>query len=173
MKLLIVRHAIAMDREDFQSKSKGASDELRPLTDEGVQKMRKNAKGLARVVKQPDLLVSSPLTRAMQTSEILQTVWDSPTAKSDALKPDAAPIELARWIVGYKEAIQADRMIAVIGHEPHLSRLIAWCLESSHTEAFELKKGGACLIEFEEAGISHGAGRLVWTLTPKILRELA
>ncbi|HVK62605.1 MAG TPA: histidine phosphatase family protein, partial [Bdellovibrionales bacterium] len=149
MKLLIVRHAIAMDREDFKSASKRQSDDMRPLTDEGVRKMRKNAKGLARIAHKPDLVISSPLVRAIQTSEILQIEWSSSTAKCDALKPDAAPIELARWLAGYKTAIQTNHTVAIVGHEPHLSRLIAWCLESSHTEAFELKKGGACLIEFE------------------------
>ncbi|MES2857246.1 MAG: phosphoglycerate mutase family protein, partial [Bdellovibrionota bacterium] len=71
MKLLVVRHAIAMKREDF----KGKSDDSRPLTEAGISKMKRNAEGLASLVSAPALLVTSPLVRAVQTFDILRETW--------------------------------------------------------------------------------------------------
>ncbi len=44
MKLLVVRHGAAMEREDFVHT--GESDDLRPLTDEGKAEMKLIAAGL-------------------------------------------------------------------------------------------------------------------------------
>ena len=75
MKLLIIRHAIAMDREEFHKQAllsarasggdhkKETNDGLRPLTEEGTKKMRKNARGIRAIVGVPDLIASSPLRR--------------------------------------------------------------------------------------------------------------
>ena len=72
MKLLLIRHAIAEEREDFEKT--GKDDRLRPLTDEGRKKMKQAARGLKEVVPHVDLLATSPLTRAAQTGAILDTV---------------------------------------------------------------------------------------------------
>ena len=48
MKLLVVRHGAAMEREDFAST--GESDDLRPLTDEGKAEMKLIAAVLIAVV---------------------------------------------------------------------------------------------------------------------------
>ena len=44
MKLLLIRHAIAVEREAFEG-----DDGKRPLTREGIGRMRRAARGLARV----------------------------------------------------------------------------------------------------------------------------
>src|SRR6478672_122417 len=58
MKLLLIRHAIAEEREDFART--GKDDRLRPLTDEGRKKMKQGARGLRRCVPAFDLLAPSP-----------------------------------------------------------------------------------------------------------------
>jgi phosphohistidine phosphatase len=58
MQLLIVRHAIAMEREEFAKTGRPDSD--RPLTDTGRRRMRKNARGLQRISPHPDLIATSP-----------------------------------------------------------------------------------------------------------------
>jgi phosphohistidine phosphatase len=180
MKLLVVRHAIAMDREDFQyearkkAKDNGldpdvlANDELRPLTDDGVRKMRKNALGLKRLIDEPDLLATSPLVRAIQTAEILQARWSHlETTTIDELKPESAPVDFAKWLTSVK--LPADATVVIVGHEPHLSSLVSWFLSGTSRPLVELKKGGACLVDFK-AGVDKGRGRLVWLATPKMLR---
>ena len=66
MELYIVRHGIAIDRED--PKSPAEAD--RYLTEEGVEKTQQVAKALSALDLHADLLVSSPYVRAMQTAEI-------------------------------------------------------------------------------------------------------
>ena len=68
MELLIVRHGPAWDKEAWKATRK--DDRLRPLSPEGRQKMRKNAKGLVTLVSELDEIIASPLTRARQTASI-------------------------------------------------------------------------------------------------------
>ena len=67
MLLYIVRHGIAIDRED----PKCPSDPERYLTPEGLKKTREVAKGIASFTEAPKLFISSPYVRAFQTAEIL------------------------------------------------------------------------------------------------------
>ncbi|MDH3366486.1 MAG: histidine phosphatase family protein, partial [Gemmatimonadota bacterium] len=69
MQLLVVRHAIAEDRDIFAAA--GREDDERPLTEEGTRRMAAGAVGLVRVVPRLDAVASSPLVRAVQTAEII------------------------------------------------------------------------------------------------------
>ena len=69
MQLLVIRHAIAEEQEDFARS--GRDDSERPLTDEGRDKMRRGIAGLRRMVSRIDLLASSQYTRARQTAELV------------------------------------------------------------------------------------------------------
>ena len=66
MKLLLVRHAIAEEREEFERT--GEPDDQRPLTSEGRKKMKRAAAGLGELVNKVDILATSPLARAQQTA---------------------------------------------------------------------------------------------------------
>lgn len=184
MRLLVIRHAIAMERKDYHLQARrearlgGAgtefetNDDFRPLTQDGQRKMRKNAKGLKEFVPQPHLLVTSPLTRALQTSEILSEVWNGlDMASCDELRPGSEPAEFAKWLKGQPQAEKPDCLIAIVGHEPHLSSLVSWFMTGSSKSLFELKKGGACCLDFAR-GFDKGRGRLLWLATPPMLRAL-
>jgi phosphohistidine phosphatase len=165
MRLLIVRHAIAMDRDDFAAS--GQSDDLRPLTAVGRRRMRGVAKGLANIVV-PDLIAPSPLTRAMETAKILGRVYDIEIAASvDALRPEGAPDVFITWA----RTQPADATVAIVGHEPHLSRLVAWLTTGRLSAFVELKKGGACLLSFEGPP-QQGGGTLLWLMRPSQLQAL-
>lgn len=174
MRLLVVRHAIAMERDEYQAEAGQAGqadDELRPLTPHGVRKMKKNVQGLVRMVEKPRLLVSSPLTRAMQTAEILRAEWrDLEITVAEELKPGTPPAELSRWLKARHESATKSDIIAIVGHEPHLSSTVGWFLSGSPATKLILKKGGACLVEFDAGRIEKGKGRLMWLATPSMLR---
>ena len=73
MNLYILRHGIAADRGfDYPD------DDLRPLTDKGIRRMRREAKGMDAMGVAPDLIISSTLVRAIQTAEIVQQGLSSP-----------------------------------------------------------------------------------------------
>ena len=167
MKLLIIRHAIAEDREEF-AKS-GKPDEQRPLTRAGRRKMKEAAKGLRRAVRTIDHLATSPLVRAAQTAEIVSDTWEIGGAEViPALAPEARPEALAEWGAAHT----GKDVVAVVGHEPHLSSLATWLVSGQSDSRVELKKGGACLIDMGSE-LRPGSGTLLWLLTPRLMRRLA
>ncbi|HUQ18356.1 MAG TPA: phosphohistidine phosphatase SixA [Gemmatimonadaceae bacterium] len=163
MKLLVIRHGVAMDQEEFAET--GQSDEWRPLTRDGKRETKKIAKGIRRNVKQIDLLATSPLVRARQTGDIVADEMEVEDQEvTDVLKPEAALEEFVKWCEPHAE----KNLVAIVGHEPHLSALVTWLVSGNRQSRIELKKGGACLIEFD-AGAKHDSGTLAWLLTPRQL----
>jgi phosphohistidine phosphatase len=163
MILYLVRHGIAVDRTD----PKAPPEAERPLTAKGVQKTRSAALGLKALGAKPDLLITSPFVRAAQTAEIAAEALGYPPDKirvSDTLKPSMDPAEIVKEI----ERLKA-REVMCFGHAPHVDALIS-LLSGARATFSELKKSGAACFEHEAA---HGKWRLLWLLTPKILRKLA
>jgi phosphohistidine phosphatase len=165
VKLLIIRHGPAGDREDWEAK--GRDDRLRPLTAKGTGEIQKTAKVLAKLVPQLDLLATSPFTRAVETADIVASRYRCEAQQLDALTPDSAPELLTPWLQQHP----ARGTVAMVGHEPHLSSLVAYLLTGGRTSFLDLKKGGACLLE---VGVAAGPGSatLGWLLTDTLLRRL-
>jgi phosphohistidine phosphatase len=167
MQLLVIRHAIAEDREEFAAS--GDSDDARPLTRKGEKRMKQVARGLHEEVESIDRLATSPLKRAVQTAAIVADEYDLGEPEvTDTLVPDASHDDFVRW-AGSLGDIDT---LAVVGHEPHLSSLVGWLVGGGNGSRIDLKKGGCCLIEFESAP-KEGAGTLMWLLTPGQARRLA
>ena len=165
MKLLIIRHAIAEDREEFART--GKDDAQRPITDEGRKRMKQGARGLKNLVPEIDLLATSPLTRAAQTAAVLDSVYGGlREVEIDELAPEASPVEFLSWL--RKQAVES---VAVVGHEPSISLILSWLLTGTEKRLFSFRKGGACLLEFP-GEVGAGTASLLWALTPALLREL-
>lgn len=166
MDLLVVRHAIAEERDAFAQT--GKNDSKRPLTPEGRRKFRRAARGLRKTVDSIDVLATSTLVRAVETAEILQATYGMDgTERLDELAPDADPASLLPWL----RRRRRHPVVAIVGHEPHLSQLIAYLLFGKSRSCVELKKGGASLLAL---GTTPDAGRadLRWLLTAGQLRQL-
>ena len=86
MQLFIVRHGIAIDRED----PKCPSDPERYLTPEGLKKTREAANGFAAVENSPKLFVSSPYVRALQTAEIFADELNASKSKIEKSEDDGS-----------------------------------------------------------------------------------
>ena len=169
MELLLIRHAIAMERADFAAS--GLPDSERPLTDVGRAKMIEIAAGLASLVPTIAMLASSPYTRARETADIVAAVFPGVRrADTPALVPEELPISFARWLAGHAASAEGG-VIAAVGHEPHLGDMAAWLIAGEADNAIGFKKGGACLIEIDEAP-RRASGTLRWLLTPSQLRRL-
>ena len=167
MQLLVIGHAIAMDREEFAES--GESDDRRPLTSRGTKRMRKVARGLRQVVDRIDVLATSPYTRAVETAAIVSDEFGiGPAEVSASLVPDVHFNEFEEWARAYSNT----NLLAIAGHEPHLTGLVTWLMTGNGDSRLELRKGGACLIDFD-ANIRRGSGTLLWLLTPGQLRSLA
>ena len=173
MNLLVIRHAIAEDKEAFAAS--GRSDEQRPLTEAGRSKMRRAADGLRLVCPRVAVLASSPLLRARETADIVAPIFRIARVEIvDALRPERAFEEFMVWLRHRVPPNEANDQatVAVVGHEPHLSGLVTWLMTSGTQSRIELKKGGTCLLRFGRTP-SDGAAILRWALTPSQLRSLA
>jgi len=115
-----------------------------------------------------DLLVSSPITRANETAEIIRREYDLDRVETAReLEPGASLADVATWLGQLDQPV-----VAIVGHEPQLGRLVTHLVTGSERSGVELKKGAACLIEFEGKPRA-GRGRLTWAIPPGILRDLA
>jgi phosphohistidine phosphatase len=163
MQLYIVRHGIAIDRED----PKCPPDPERYLTEEGVEKTKQVAKGVAGLGVTADLFLTSPYVRAVQTAEIFASAINYAKQKirrSELLLPGAEPSFLFRELAKDKQASS----VFLFGHAPHLDDVIATALGSKrHVTA--LKKAGVALIELKR--ISPPIGMLAWLAIPRLLRR--
>jgi len=163
MQLLVIRHAIAEDRESFAATNQ--PDDLRPLTKQGIRKMRRAAKGLRRIAPPVTMLATSPFTRAIETADILRDTLDGgPVVILDELTPDS-PFESLRARL---ESLDETGTVAIVGHEPHLSGFVSWLLTGDANPILVLKKGGAVLLDVP----AEGRPALRWVLTPRLLRKL-
>jgi phosphohistidine phosphatase len=166
VQLLVIRHAIAVDRDTFDAS--GRDDSERPLTSAGRDKMRRATAGLRRLVPEIDLLAASPYVRAMQTAAVVAEAYGIDEIKSvDALVPDALPQSFLVWL----QRRSTPDVVAIVGHEPHLSMLATWLMSGLPESRVEMKKGGAALLEFPGQP-GAGLGVLQWLLTPGQLRDL-
>ena len=166
MRLLVIRHAAAMDKEKFART--GRSDSERPLTKDGRKDMARVARGLRAVVPELDVLSPSPLVRARETAEVVARAYRmdvSPATR--ALDPDARPSAFVRWLARHS----TTDTVAVVGHEPHLGMLVTWLLTGVSTSHIEMRKGGACLLDFD-ATPKRANATLEWLMTPAQLQRV-
>ena len=157
--LLLIRHAIAADRDLVD----WPDDSLRPLTPDGIERFRRAARGLARVVPEVDAVFASPYARAWETAELLhdEAGWPRPEP-SEALEAVRSARDALPLLEGREGAL------ALVGHEPSLSSLASLLLTGDPGRLpLELKKGGVVHLTVE-----HGHAVLVWHATPKLLRLL-
>ncbi len=161
MDLLLVRHAIAMERDT----KRWPDDRLRPLSTRGRTRGSKAAAGLRRLGLRPDVVLASPLLRAQQTAQLLERYARWPRALVWA---ELAPEVPARALLG-RLGRSATACIAVVGHEPQLSALLGECLPGGSASQFTLRKMGAALLHFRGRA-RPGRGQLVWFAPPKLLR---
>ncbi len=160
--LYLIRHAIAAERGDAWP-----DDTKRPLTDEGIDRMRKAVRGLARLDVAIDVVCTSPLVRARQTADIVAAALDPRPAlvTIEALAPGGSYAALMAEIE--KHARRAR--LALVGHEPGLGELAGRLIGSRH--AIEFKKGAVCRIDLDQIPPA-GPGSLRWFLTPRMLRAI-
>ena len=161
MRLLLIRHAIAVP-----GGTPGVEDDERPLTSRGRKRFRAAARGLARIMDRPDILLTSPLPRAAETAEIAAHAFGK-------LEPrhERALARGAGDIIGLLRRQPADATVAIVGHEPTLSQVLARLLGGGRPERVTFKKGGAALVEVSDE--ARSVGRLIWFLRPRILRCFA
>ena len=163
LELYLIRHGVAAERgEDYPDDSK------RPLTSDGIARLRREAKALDALDVTFDVILSSPLVRARQTADVFADVMKSkpPVQTVDALTPAGGPAAVIAELGRY---MRKER-IALVGHEPNMGELAAHLIGSKVPVPF--KKGAICRLDFSVFP-PKGKGQIVWFLPPRLLRKLA
>jgi phosphohistidine phosphatase len=157
VKLYLLRHGVAYEREEWQ----GDNDELRPLTDDGIAAMKREAKVLRDMKLKLDGIITSPLVRARDTAKIVAKALDMKVKENDLLKP-GFDVEALRTLL--QQNGDAKRVM-IVGHEPDFSHVIAQLIGGG---AVVMRKGGLARVDTTTEGASL-RGELVWLLTPRLL----
>ena len=162
VELYLIRHGLAAEQGDSYP-----DDAKRPLTQQGIERLEREAEGLVELDVAVDLILASPLVRARQTADILAAALPSQPAvvETGALAPGAS-----RGAVVDELARHARyRRIALVGHEPDIGELAARLIGAR--AAIPFKKGAICRIDVA-ALPPAGPGQLRWFLTPRMLRKV-
>lgn len=164
MDLLLVRHGIAQDASGVGREA----DAQRRLTTGGRRRMRDAARGLRQLVPRIELVATSPLQRAVDTAEIVAEICRAgEVVEVPALAPGARLDALLGWLSRRRDAA----LVALVGHEPHLSRVAALLVAGATEPFFTLRKGGAVLLHVEGTP-APGSAQLGWLATASLLRKL-
>jgi phosphohistidine phosphatase len=158
-----LRHASAGER-----RADPASDEQRPLDSEGVQQCRDVGRLLAALEVEPDVIVSSPLKRAMQTASLVakEIAYQRELELAEGMRPDAG-FESFREIL---ESHSRKDALVVVGHDPSISRFLSLLLTGGENDsAVAMKKGSVAKVELRRRRLAS----LHWYITPRIARALA
>ncbi len=158
MRLVVVRHAEAVER------SADVSEERRYLTPEGRAFFRKTARTMLDKGVNPDLILTSPLLRAVQTADILaETIsYEGPLIASNNLAPGFDMTELGEILASHRSANE----LVLVGHEPDLSDLVVSLL--SLADSFKFKKGTALMLKIDPAEL-HAPADFRWLASGKKL----
>jgi phosphohistidine phosphatase len=153
MQLYFLRHGEA-DWPDWKK-----SDDERPLTDFGKKEMRDVAKFLARLNVQLNLIVTSPLPRALQTAEIAADYLKPKLRKDESLAPGFGMSELRTVLKRHRA-----KALMLVGHEPDFTTVISGLTGAS----LKLAKAGVALLDVDP---ESEEGKLLWLFPPKIARK--
>lgn len=164
MKLYILRHGAA-------EAAAAAGDGARKLSPLGRDKMRKEAVGMRALGLEFEAILTSPLTRAVETAEIVaQSYGGQPTPEVvAALSAGLSPVESINALKPFARY----KSVLIVGHEPGLSQVASLLLTGSpNSLRLDLKKGALAALDLDER-FDRGSGNgLSWLLTPRQLRRL-
>lgn len=163
MQLYILRHATAIPRG-----TAGYPTDDRPLTEEGIEKFVECAKAINTIAGRFDVIISSPLVRALHTAKILaeHTSFTKEIVVTEHLLPGSPQRSLFKFLNQYRKSGK----ICIIGHEPHLG-FIASKLIGMDNSVIELKKGAMCRIDTDKFPPDN-SGKLIWLIQTKQLRMI-
>ncbi|HUK39210.1 MAG TPA: phosphohistidine phosphatase SixA [Methanomicrobiales archaeon] len=164
MDVLILRHGKA-EKRGFEGKADG--DRL--LTPKGAKEIRGVAKWMVRAGISPEVIATSPLSRARETAEIVAEgiSYGGEVVLWDELGPGPDPGAVAERLAGLPDV----SLVLLVGHEPQLSGLAARLAGAGAGARIALGKGGMVKIQGYDpaSGIS---GELAWLLTPDLIRDM-
>jgi phosphohistidine phosphatase len=158
MQLYLLRHGIAEDA------GPRTPDARRELTDKGRSKLSAVLTLAHRAEIRPELILSSPLVRAVQTAQMAREALgvEAPVEQTALLVPEGSPQKVWEELRGLRNL----DAVLLAGHEPLLSTLAAWLLGVPQLQIHMSKAALVCIELKAIHGEPHGV--LNWMITPKL-----
>jgi len=156
MEIYLLRHGIAEDA------APGRPDAERALTAPGRQKLRRVLARAKEAKVEPDLILSSPYRRALETAEVAveSLGYRGKIVPTETLVPNADPRDTWTEIRAYK----SESSVLLASHEPLMSTLLAFLLNTPSLMV-DFKKAALARVDCDRFG-PEPHGTLKWMLTP-------
>jgi len=165
-RLYLLRHG---DAEPFTTTR---SDAERALTPAGIAELEQVAQALVRLGLHPDVILTSPLRRAVQTAEIVATALQATDRlhQVEALGGGCRLSDLRRLVAQWEDCSS----FLLVGHEPDFSTMVGELIGGG---AVDMKKAGLAYVKAAATPgaepLGPGTGVLIWLLTPRVLLDAA
>jgi phosphohistidine phosphatase SixA len=155
LRLSLLRHAHAGDPDRWEG-----PDETRPLSEKGREQARRLGKLLAAAHVAPDMLITSPKLRALQTSEIVAAALGADVRIDDRLA-GSLTFSVVESVI---EDAGFPHEPILVGHDPDFSTLA-----SSLTGAdITMRKGAIVMLEVPRR-LGPNSAVIRWLLPPELL----
>ena len=156
MKLYLLRHANADTR--------ASTDDARPLSEKGIEQAKRVGRFCREKAIAPEVILSSPLTRARQTAE--HFLSEHPLGEPEiaaflasGMRPENALVEL--------KAYEKFESVLIVGHEPDFSVLVAHLIGLTDNANVAIRKASLTLLEVP--ALRAGAASLEFSLPCRLI----
>lgn len=132
--------------------------------------MAEEAKGLRNLKVNPEVILTSPMRRALETANIIAEQLGGIKLEqlSELAQGFSGPTEVLEALRSYKDF----KEIALVGHQPSLGEMASFMLTGSMNGCeIEFKKGGVICLD-QISPLNPDRYILVWSMPPKVLRSL-
>lgn len=157
--LYLLRHAHAGDPARWDG-----DDAARPLSEKGRRQARDLGGLLAEIDEAPDLFITSPRVRAVQTAEIVARALRNrvKVVVDDRLGGALDPALVTEILLAAGPALRP----CLVGHDPDFSELLG---EFVGTSPIPMKKGSLARVDFAESEVAPGRGILRYLVPPEVV----
>jgi phosphohistidine phosphatase len=166
MHLYLVRHGDAID----PSHPSVTGDAMRSLTDLGHEEVAVTARLLGRLGVVPELVLSSPLVRAVQTADIIaNALMPEPVVRlSEELAPGGSPAGVLHAVLQHRQS----GSVVLTGHNPGIGRLAGFLCWGQSSITVPFRTAGVCRIDLPDAHPEPANGDLRWLMGPRLAERL-
>lgn len=163
MKLIFIRHGLAEGHFSHDQDK----DFERELTADGIKRMHKTLKTFRKIQPNVDVIFTSPLARAVQTAELCWTYYQDSDLE---IMGDLDILDDPRHLVEYISFLPSDGCYVFVGHDPHITKVVAALLALHPEHDFmTIKKGGICVLQ---GGMWKGF-TMELLLQPKVMKTIS
>jgi phosphohistidine phosphatase len=160
MNLYLMRHANAGLHRDNP-----VLDSKRGLIKEGKDQCMLMARFLSAIKVQVDVIVSSPLKRALQTAQFVGTEmgYEAKVEISPALAPEAEYADFQQLMAKYagREGVLA------VGHNPNIFQFLGRLVTGNGGANLRLRKGAIARVDLD-----RHPPQLQWLIDPRMARTI-